>query len=70
VTGPAAARGKRGLVVYRSRDLPARFDRKVTLPPPEVTPATFAQIRAAYGERTARFVALQFEHPWGAVSAW
>jgi hypothetical protein len=28
--------------------------------------ATFEQI----SDRTARFVALQFEHPYGAVSAW
>jgi putative intracellular protease/amidase len=66
-TGPASAVSRRGLVVYRARALPARFDRTVTPAGPE---ATFAQIDRAYGERTARFVALQFEHPYGAVSRW
>jgi putative intracellular protease/amidase len=70
VTGAPATRSRHGLVVYRSRDLPDRFDRRIPLPEPEVTASTFAQIRQAYGERTARFVALQFEHPWGAVTAW
>jgi len=31
---------------------------------------TFNEIRNAYGPTTARFVALQFEHPYGAISAW
>ncbi len=31
---------------------------------------TIEQIKSAYGEPTARFVALQLEHPYGAVSAW
>jgi putative intracellular protease/amidase len=69
VTGAPVTRSRHGLLVYRSQDLP-KFDRRVALPAPEVTASVFAQIRKAYGERTARFVALQFEHPWGAVSAW
>lgn len=69
VEGAAATRSRRGLVVYRSRDLPT-LERRAPLPSPEVTASVFGQIRRAYGERTARFVALQFEHPWGAVSAW
>ena len=69
VTGAPVTRSRHGLLVYRSQDLP-EFDRRVALPAPEVTASTFAQIRSAYGERTARFVALQFEHPWGAVTAW
>jgi transcriptional regulator GlxA family with amidase domain len=32
-------------------------------------PATFAAIRHAFGEVTARFVALQFQHPSGAALA-
>lgn len=65
--GPSSAVSRHGLVVYRSRDLPARFDRTAVLPAGDPTPATFEQIRLAYGEPTARFVALQFEHPYGAV---
>ena len=48
----------------------ANFDRSVALPAPDVMLATFDQVRRAYGETTARFVALQFEHPYGAISAW
>ena len=66
--GAAHAVSRHGLVVYSSRILPERFEREVALPPS--TEATFRQIRQAYGEPTARFVALQFEHPYGAVSAW
>ncbi len=66
-TGPSSATSRHGLVVYRARALPSRLDRIATPAGPE---ATFAQIDRAYGERTARFVALQFEHPYGAVSAW
>lgn len=60
----------RGLVLYRNRTLPDRFDRTLTLPGRHVTEATFKQIGKAYGEPTSRFVALQFEHPYGAISAW
>lgn len=59
-----------GLQVRPSKVLPARFDREVQLAQAHTVQATFEEIRDAYGERTARFVALQFEHPYGAVSAW
>lgn len=65
--GPMRAASRHGLVVYRSRELPKRFDRTAALPAGNPTPATFEQIRLAYGEPTARFVALQFEHPYGAL---
>ena len=68
--GPASATSRHGLRLYRSKAPPARFDRKLALPGPDAAAATFAQIRQAYGDPTARFVALQFEHPYGAVSAW
>lgn len=68
-TGAAATTSRHGLVVHGSRNLPA-FDRRVALQAPDVMERTFADVRAAYGEPTARFVALQFEHPWGAISAW
>lgn len=70
VTGAAATTSRHGLVVYRSETPPARFNRTVTLPGPDVQQRTFDQVRQAYGDTTARFVALQFEHPYGAVSAW
>ena len=69
VGGPSVT-SRRGLRLYRGRTLPARFDRKVALPRTDVMTATFNQIRRAYGAPTARFVALQFEHPYGAVNAW
>ncbi|MFN3513492.1 MAG: DJ-1/PfpI family protein [Phenylobacterium sp.] len=69
-TGAPSTVSRHGLAVYRSRGLPDRFDREVALPGPDVMARTFAQVRSAYGEPTARFVALQFEHPYGAVSAW
>ncbi|MGA0605568.1 DJ-1/PfpI family protein [Phenylobacterium sp. VNQ135] len=69
-TGAPVTRSRHGLLVHRSRELPDRFDRTVALPGPDVMVRTFAAVRRAYGEETARFVALQFEHPWGAVSAW
>lgn len=69
-TGAPVTRSRHGLLVHRSRELPDRFDRTVALPGPDVLTRTFAAVRQAYGEETARFVALQFEHPWGAVSAW
>jgi putative intracellular protease/amidase len=68
--GPAAVTSRHGLVVYRAATPPARFDRRVELPPPDVMLRTFAQVDRAYGPTTARFVALQFEHPYGAISAW
>ena len=69
-TGAPSVRSRHGLVVYRSATPPERFDRRVALPAPDVMLATFAQVRRAYGETTARFVALQFEHPYGAIGAW
>jgi hypothetical protein len=30
----------------------------------------FGDIQAAYGASTARLVAMQLEHPWGAASLW
>lgn len=67
--GAAATTSRHGLVVHRSRNPPA-FDRRIALQAPDVMARTFADVRTAYGEPTARFVALQFEHPWGAISAW
>jgi hypothetical protein len=61
---------RHGLLIYRGRTVPARFDRRVALPGGDALGATFDQIRLAYGAPTARFVALQFEHPYGAISAW
>jgi hypothetical protein len=68
--GAPRVSSRHGLIVHPGRTLPARFDRKVALPGANAVEATFAQIRRAYGEPTARFVAQQFEHPYGAVSAW
>jgi putative intracellular protease/amidase len=68
--GAPSAVSRHGLLIYRDRTLPARFDRKAALPGADAMVATFDQIRVAYGAPTARFVALQFEHPYGAVSAW
>ncbi|MDB5455220.1 MAG: thiamine biosynthesis protein ThiJ, partial [Caulobacter sp.] len=68
--GAPSVTSRHGLVVYRAAAPPARFDRRVALPRGDVVETTFHQIDRAYGDRTARFVALQFEHPYGAVSAW
>lgn len=68
--GAPGTMSRHGLLIYRSQTLPARFDRKVAAPRRDIMETTFAQIGEAYGEPTARFVALQFEHPYGAVSAW
>lgn len=69
-TGPAEVVSRHGLRLRRSHEVPGRFHRRVTLPRARIMETTFDQVRAAYGEPTARFVALQFEHPYGAVSAW
>ena len=66
--GPASVRSRHGLVVYRSIETPDRFARTAVLPDPDVMTNTFDEIGAAYGPATARFVALQFEHPYGAVA--
>lgn len=68
--GAAATRSRHGLVVHRAAALPKRFDRSVALPGPDVMVRTFEAVRAAYGETVGRFVALQFEHPYGAINAW
>lgn len=68
--GPGGRTSRHGLRVFGSATPPARFDRTVALRKPDVMEKTFADVRDAYGEPTARFVALQFEHPWGAISAW
>jgi hypothetical protein len=68
--GAPSAVSRHGLLVYRNRTLPVRFEREVDLPRANAMETTFSQIRRAYGAPTARFVALQFEHPYGAVSAW
>lgn len=66
-TGAPATTSRHGLVVYRAKTPPERFGRSIALPGPDVMTTTFAQVRHAYGPATARFVALQFEHPEGAV---
>lgn len=68
--GPARVTSRHGLALHRAARLPERFDRRVVLPRGEAMAATFGQIERAYGPTTARFVALQFEHPQGAVSRW
>lgn len=64
-TGAPSVTSRHGLVIHRAAERPERFDRTVGLAP--TMEATFAQIGRAYGDVTARFVALQFEHPYGAV---
>ncbi|HYE42865.1 MAG TPA: DJ-1/PfpI family protein [Caulobacteraceae bacterium] len=64
-TGPAAVTSRHGLRLTRAASPPERFGRTVPLAGPDVMANTFEQIRRAYGEPTARFVAVQFEHPWG-----
>ncbi len=64
------ATSRHGLVVTASPDSPKRYARTVTLPGSDAMEMTFKEVREAYGEATARLVAWQFEHPYGAVSAW
>ncbi len=68
--GPATVVSRRGLLLHPSPSPPARLDREVPVPDSGPMAATFEPIGAAYGEPTARLVALQFEHPYGAASAW
>lgn len=68
--GSAQVTSRHGLVVRRAETPPARFDREAALPQGGPIEAVFHQIQGAYGTTTAKFVALQFEHPWGAISAW
>lgn len=69
-TGASATVSRHGLTIYRSSTPPSRFERTARLPAANPVGANFAAIGAAYGDPTARFVALQFEHPYGAISAW
>lgn len=69
-TGAPAVRSRHGLVIHRAKAPPTRFDRVAALPEGAPMEAVFRQIQGAYGLTTAKFVALQFEHPWGAISAW
>ena len=66
--GAPRVTSRHGLRIYRDLTLPARFDRTIALPGGEPMQTTFTQIHRAYGAPTARFVALQFEHPYGAIS--
>lgn len=66
--GPAGVTSRHGLSFYGAKTPPARFDRRFALPGPDVMARTFAAVGRAYGPATGRFVALQFEHPAGAVS--
>lgn len=68
--GAPSVISRHGLRLYRSSSPPEQLERKVALPRTDITRTTFNQIGRAYGQPTARFVALQFEHPFGAVSAW
>ncbi|MFJ5489227.1 hypothetical protein ACIKTA_17410, partial [Hansschlegelia beijingensis] len=68
--GPATVISRRGLMLHPSPSPPSRLDREVPVPNSGPMASTFEPIRAAYGEPTARLVALQFEHPYGAASAW
>lgn len=68
-TGPARAVSRHGLTVIRHEAPPATFDRIAALPTRRPMESMFSEIQTAYGPTTARFVALQFEHPWGAVPA-
>lgn len=67
-TGEAGVVSRHGLRFHGAKAPPARFDRQVALPGPDVMTRTFAAVSRAYGAATGRFVALQFEHPAGAVS--
>lgn len=69
-TGPASVTSRHGLVIHRAKTPPERFDREAELPKSGPMEAVFRRIEDAYGVTTAKFVALQFEHPWGAISAW
>lgn len=67
---PEGVTSRHGLTVYGDSAAPRRFDRQVTPAGAGPMEVMFGQIRAAYGQPTARFVALQLEHPYGALSAW
>jgi putative intracellular protease/amidase len=63
--GPVVSR--RGLTFTPAARLPG-FER--TVAPAAGAEAMFGEVAHAYGEPTARFVALQLEHPYGRTSAW
>lgn len=69
-TGPATVVSRRGLTIHADPAAPRHFDRQATLPATGAIEGMIDQLRAAYGQPTARFVALQLEHPYGALSAW
>ena len=69
-TGPATVVSRRGLTIHADPAAPKRFDRQASLPATGPIEGMIDQVRAAYGQSTARFVALQLEHPYGALSAW
>lgn len=69
-TGPATIVSRRGLTIHADPSAPKRFDRQATLPASAAIEGMIDQVRAAYGAPTARFVALQLEHPYGALSSW
>jgi len=68
--GASGVVSRHGLTIYGDKTPPKRFDRQAPLPGPGAMETMFGQIRTAYGAPTARFVALQLEHPYGAISAW
>lgn len=68
--GAPSVISRHGLRLYRSSNPPEQLDRQIALPRTDAVKTTFKQIARAYDLPTARFVALQFEHPFGAVSAW
>ena len=67
---PGGVTSRHGLTVLGSATPPKRFDRTLEPTGSGAMEATLNQVRSAYGEPTARFVALQLEHPYGAVTAW
>jgi putative intracellular protease/amidase len=64
--GPVASRY--GLRVRGSRKPPRRYEQTLALRT-DGFDGLFRELRQAYGGATARFVALQLEHPYGAVCA-
>lgn len=69
-TGPATVVSRRGLTIHADPAAPKRFGRQAALPASGAIEGMIDQVRTAYGQPTARFVALQLEHPYGALSAW
>lgn len=67
---PGGVTSRHGLTILGSATPPKRFARTLEPAGAGAMERTTEQIKAAYGEPTARFVALQLEHPYGAVTAW